>query len=75
MFHHRRGGLDHTGDVGQVGRQNHGVIDLGELAELIEIVLGDEIKGPKSHDIGVKVQKSVESLKMVSRAFVHIDYE
>jgi len=41
----------------------------------IEIVLRNRVKGPESHKIGVKVQKSVESLKIVSRAFVHIDYE
>lgn len=41
----------------------------------VSIVLEKKTMGPKSHDIGVRVQKSVESLKMVSRAFVHIDYE
>ena len=41
----------------------------------VEVVLDRKLKGPESHDIGVKVQKSVESLKIVSRAFVHMDYE
>ncbi|MEW6748929.1 MAG: cation diffusion facilitator family transporter [Candidatus Micrarchaeota archaeon] len=41
----------------------------------IDIVLHKGIDGPSSHNIAVRVQKSVESLKMVSRAFVHIDYE
>lgn len=40
----------------------------------IEIVLPKKIKGPESHDIAIKVQYAVESLKIVSRAFVHIDY-
>jgi cation diffusion facilitator family transporter len=41
----------------------------------VSIVLEKETWGPESHDIGVRVQKSVESLKIVSRTFVHIDYE
>lgn len=41
----------------------------------VEVSLSKNINGPESHDIGVKVQKSVESLKIVSRAFVHINYE
>ncbi len=41
----------------------------------VNIVLEKKTMGPKSHDIGVKVQKSVESLRIVSRAFVHMDYE
>ena len=40
----------------------------------IEIVLRNEVKGLESHNIGARVQKSVEALKIVSRAFVHIDY-
>ena len=41
----------------------------------VEVVLDRKLKGPESHDIGVRVQKSVESIKIVSRAFVHMDYE
>ena len=41
----------------------------------VSILLGKKTKGPESHEMGVKVQKSVESLKIVSRAFVHMDYE
>lgn len=40
----------------------------------IEIVLEKKLMGVESHKIGVKVQKSIESLKIVERAFVHIDY-
>jgi len=40
----------------------------------IEIALPKKTKGPESHDIALKVQYAVESLKIVSRAFVHIDY-
>lgn len=41
----------------------------------IEVVLSKQIKAKQSHDIALKVQYAVESLKIVSRAFVHIDYE
>lgn len=41
----------------------------------VDIVLPKKIKAQKSHDLAVKVQKSVESLKIVSRAFIHVDYE
>lgn len=41
----------------------------------VEITLDRKLKGPESHDIGARVQKSVESLKIVSRAFIHIDYD
>jgi len=40
----------------------------------IEIVLEKKLMGVESHKIGVKVQRSVESLKIVERAFVHLDY-
>jgi cation diffusion facilitator family transporter len=41
----------------------------------VEISLDRKLKGPESHDIAVRVQKSVESIKLVERAFVHIDYK
>jgi cation diffusion facilitator family transporter len=41
----------------------------------VEIVVDKKLKGPESHDIEVKVQRSVESLRIVSRAFVHLDYD
>ncbi|MBD3210241.1 cation diffusion facilitator family transporter [Candidatus Micrarchaeota archaeon] len=41
----------------------------------IEVVLPKKTKGPESHDIAVRVQGAIESMKVVSRAFVHIDYE
>ncbi len=40
----------------------------------INIVLPKEVGGPRSHALAVKVQQSVESLKIVSRAFIHVDY-
>jgi cation diffusion facilitator family transporter len=41
----------------------------------VEVVLSRKISAKKSHDTAVRVQKAVESLKIVSRAFVHVDYE
>jgi cation diffusion facilitator family transporter len=38
------------------------------------IVLDKKMKAEKTHEIGVRVQKKLEGIKLVSRAFVHIDY-
>lgn len=43
-------------------------------AEIV-IILEKRTIGPESHDIAVRVQRSVESIKQVSHAFIHIDYE
>ncbi|MBN2121975.1 cation transporter [Candidatus Micrarchaeota archaeon] len=39
------------------------------------IVLDRKMKTEKTHEIGVRVQKKLEGIRLVSRAFVHIDYE
>lgn len=39
------------------------------------VVLDGKTKAEKTHEIGVKVQKKLEGIRLVSRAFVHIDYE
>ena len=36
----RQGRGHHGGDIGQVGGQDHGVALLGQLAELVDILLG-----------------------------------
>lgn len=41
----------------------------------IDIVLPPEMSLRESHDIGETLQYKIESLSMVSRAFVHCDYE
>ena len=41
----------------------------------ISIVLDKKLTAKKTHDIGEQVQKEVEKIDLVSRAFVHIDYE
>ncbi len=41
----------------------------------IDIVLSKKLKASKTHQIAEKVQKAVEAIVMVERAFVHIDYE
>jgi len=41
----------------------------------LSIVLSKNLKASKTHQIGEKVQKAVESIERVERAFVHIDYE
>lgn len=41
----------------------------------VGVVLGRKTKPEKTHEIGVRVQKKLEGKKIVSRAFVHIDYE
>jgi cation diffusion facilitator family transporter len=40
-----------------------------------EVVLDKKTKAEKTHEIGVNVQKKLERMKLVSRAFVHMDYE
>ncbi len=40
----------------------------------VEILLGRKLKPKQAHDIGVRVQKAVEELPLVERAFIHIDY-
>lgn len=41
----------------------------------VAILLGKGLKPKQSHDIGVRVQKEVEKLPLVERAFIHIDFE
>jgi cation diffusion facilitator family transporter len=41
----------------------------------ISIVLPKNLKTKKAHELGELVQKETEKLKLVSRAFIHIDYE
>ena len=41
----------------------------------VSIVLDKKLTPKKTHDIGEKVQKEVEKIELVSRAFIHIDYE
>ena len=41
----------------------------------IDIVLPPEMPLKEAHDIGESLQKKIESLHNVERAFVHIDYE
>ncbi|MBD3398349.1 cation diffusion facilitator family transporter [Candidatus Micrarchaeota archaeon] len=41
----------------------------------ISITLDKKLTPKKTHDIGERVQKEVEKIDVVSRAFVHIDYE
>ena len=41
----------------------------------VDIVLDPETQLRKAHDIGESLQILLEKLKMVSRAYVHIDYE
>jgi cation diffusion facilitator family transporter len=40
----------------------------------VGVVLDKKTKPEKTHEIGVRVQKKLEGEKLVSRAFVHIDY-
>jgi len=39
------------------------------------VVLSKKMAAQKTHEIGEKVQKKLEKVKRVARAFVHIDYE
>ncbi len=49
---------------------------VGDKAHVeVGIVLTKKTKAQRAHDIGEKVQKKIEELPLVSRAFVHIDYE
>ena len=49
---------------------------VGDLVHVeISIVLDKKLTPKKTHDLGEKVQKEVEKIKIVSRAFIHIDYE
>jgi cation diffusion facilitator family transporter len=41
----------------------------------VEIVLSKSLTPEQTHKIGVEVQKAVERMDLVERAFVHIDYE
>jgi cation diffusion facilitator family transporter len=41
----------------------------------LEVTVDKRIKGPESHDMALKVQYAVESLQIVQRAFIHIDYK
>ncbi|MEW5996148.1 MAG: cation diffusion facilitator family transporter [Candidatus Micrarchaeota archaeon] len=40
----------------------------------IEILLSRQLKPEQTHRIGAEVQKAVESIEVVERAFIHIDY-
>jgi cation diffusion facilitator family transporter len=62
------GGVKKIGEV-----MAHYVGDRVHVA--INIVIDKKTDGPKSHEIAVSVQKAVESLKTVEKAFVHVDYE
>ena len=41
----------------------------------VSIILDKKLTPKKTHDIGEKVQKEVEKIDLVSRVFIHIDYE
>lgn len=41
----------------------------------IEIILSRSLKPRESHSIGERVQKEVERMRIVERAFIHIDFE
>ena len=45
---HRRGGSDHTGNVGQVRRNDDRVVRPGQVAEFGDVLLGD----PKVYRLG-----------------------
>lgn len=64
----RLGGVKKLGKV-----RAHYVGDRVHVA--LNIVLDKNVTGPKSHNIAVRVQKAVESIQIVARAFVHVDYE
>lgn len=49
---------------------------VGDLVHVeVSIVLDKKLTPKKTHDLGEMVQKEVEKIKVVSRAFIHIDYE
>lgn len=41
----------------------------------VSVLLDKKTKAPKTHEIGVNVQKAVEKIEIVEHAFIHIDYK
>ena len=41
----------------------------------VHIVLAEDMSLKEAHDIGEPLQRKLESMELVERAFVHIDYE
>lgn len=40
----------------------------------VEVVLPEDMTVREAHDIGLSLQRKIEQLDSVERAFVHIDY-
>jgi cation diffusion facilitator family transporter len=66
--------LDHSPDIIHVERVSAFYVGLGMFVEM-DLVLHPDTSLKDSHDLGEKLQNSIEKFEEVERCFVHLDYE
>ncbi|KAK4594958.1 hypothetical protein RGQ29_018623 [Quercus rubra] len=67
--------FDHNDDIKEIGRLGAYTFVSDEYFVEVDIVLPQDINRRQAHVIGEKLQRKLENLDEVARAFVHIDFE
>ena len=67
--------FDHHDDIREIGRIGAYTFVSDEYFVEVDIVLPQDINRRQAHVIGEKLQRKLENLDEVARAFVHIDFE
>ena len=67
--------FDHNEDIKEIGRLEAYTFVSDEYFVEVDIVLPQDINGHQAHNIGGILQRNLEELPEVARAFVHIDFE